>query len=69
MGIIMRCPKGARLASEQEYRFYKARFKERVQWSITGKCNYCCKHCFMSAPEGVQGEPTWDELLRSIGRL
>jgi MoaA/NifB/PqqE/SkfB family radical SAM enzyme len=53
----------------QEYRFFKARFKERVQWSITGKCNYCCKHCFLSAPEVVQGEPTWDELLRSIGRL
>lgn len=62
-GVIRRCPKGTKLAPEQEYRFYKARFKERVQWSITGKCNYCCKHCFMSAPEGVQGEPTWDELM------
>lgn len=62
-GLIHRCPKGAQLTPEQEYRFYPARFKERVQWSITGKCNYRCRHCFMSAPEGVQGEPTWDELM------
>ena len=54
---------GEKLRDYQKYVFYKARFKESVQWSITGKCNFRCKHCFMSAPHAVQGEPTWDELM------
>ena len=41
----------------QRYRFYDARCKQMVQWSITGKCNYRCRHCFMSAPHAAQGEP------------
>ena len=62
-GLIRRCVPEARLRPEQDYRFHRARFKELVQWSITGFCNYRCKHCFMSAGEGLQGAPSWDELM------
>lgn len=65
-GYIRRCEQDSFLFPEQEYRFYPARFKESVQWSITGKCNFRCRHCFMSAPEGVQGEPTYEELLTML---
>lgn len=50
----------------QEYKFYNARFKESVQWSITGKCNYKCRHCFMSAPHAAQGEPSWEQLIKML---
>jgi len=53
----------------QEYRFYPARFKESVQWSITGRSNCKCRHCFMSAPHGAQGKPSWDELMRMLDAL
>ena len=62
-GFIRECAPGERLAPYQEYRFYPVRFKKEVQWSITGRCNYRCRHCFMSAPRAAQGEPTWDELM------
>ena len=57
---------GERLRPEQEYRFYPARFKEDVQWSVTGRCNYKCRHCFMSAPYAAQGEPSWEQLMTML---
>lgn len=39
----------------QEYKSFPAMYKNSVQWSITGRCNYKCRHCFMSAPD-YQGE-------------
>ena len=65
-GFIRRCHAGERLMPVQEYRFYPARFKERVHWSVTGRCNYRCRHCFMSAPHAAQGEPSWDQLMAML---
>lgn len=48
------------------YNEYPGIFKKSVQWSLTGKCNYRCKHCFQSAPEGVLGEPTKEQLFDII---
>ena len=65
-GFIRRAQYGERLCPMQEYRFFPARFKQGVQWSITGRCNYRCKHCFMSAPHAAQGEPTWEQLMTML---
>ena len=65
-GFIRRTKGNERLQPTQEYRFYPARFKEYVQWSITGRCNYKCRHCFMSAPHAAQGEPAWEELMAML---
>ena len=64
--FIRQAREGEKLYDFQKYVFYPARFKESVQWSITGKCNFRCKHCFMSAPHAAQGEPTWDELMHML---
>ncbi len=40
-----------RLEPWQEYKSFPAMYKSQVQWSITGRCNYNCLHCFMSAPD------------------
>ena len=65
-GFICHAKEGEKLLPYQEYRFYPARFKESVQWSITGRCNYKCRHCFMSAPHAAQGEPSWDQLMHML---
>ena len=49
-GYIRPCRKGENLHENQRYRFYPSRFKERVLWAVTGRCNARCRHCFMSAP-------------------
>ena len=39
---------------------------ETVLWTITGKCNFRCRHCFMSAPHAAEGEPTFEELMQML---
>lgn len=63
------CEKGTGLRSCQEYHRYNNQFKESVQWSITGRCNYRCKHCFMSAGEGIFGEPSLEQCIKTIGEF
>ena len=65
-GIIRRSSGCEDLLPVQEYRFYGARFKEEVQWSVTGRCNSHCRHCFMSAPHSAQGEPSWEQLMQIL---
>ena len=40
-----------RLDAWQEYKCYPSMFKSEAMWSVTGRCNYFCRHCFMSAPD------------------
>lgn len=51
------------------YTEYKGIYKDSVHWSITGKCNYKCRHCFQSAPQGILGEPTTDQCFDIIRQL
>lgn len=51
------------------YRQYPGVYKDSVQWSVTGKCNYNCRHCFQSAPHGVLGEPTLAQCLDVLRQL
>ena len=70
-GIIIPCEPGAVCLPEQQYRFFDNRFVEVLHWSITGRCNYNCRHCFMSAPEAKYGELSHRaviEIARQIGR-
>ena len=54
---------------KQEYKFYKARYIRQAHFSITGKCNYKCKHCYMSAPDAKYGELSHDVILNIIQQM
>lgn len=57
------------LNKEQEYVEYPSRYVRSAHWSITGKCNYKCKHCFMSAPHAKYGELSHEHCVRIINQL
>ena len=57
------------LSPEQEYAEYPARFRESLQWSITGACNLKCRHCFMSAPHAKHGSPTHEQIIEIADQI
>jgi len=61
--IIRECPEGGELAPHQQYRRFSVKYREDVQLSITGLCNFKCKHCFQSAPIGKMGTISLEQLL------
>ena len=57
------------LDPEQEYRNFPGMYKNSVQWSITGRCNYRCRHCFMSAPDYKGEDLTLEQCKRIVNQL
>lgn len=57
------------LTENQKYRFYDNRFMKHIHWSITGRCNCRCKHCYMSAPDAKFGELSHDDIFKIIDEM
>ena len=57
------------LLPEQVYRRYPAEYRRDCHWSITGCCNFQCRHCFMSAPQAKHGTPSWEQLIDVADQL
>ena len=68
-GFIAPCERGDTIRPEQEYRLYPARYIRTAHWSITGHCNYRCKHCYMSAPDAKFGELSHEEIMSIVQQL
>lgn len=68
-GIIRPCERGDSITPEQIYKCYPARYIRTAHWSITGRCNYRCKHCYMSAPDAKLGELSHDEIMSIVQQL
>ncbi|MCR4870145.1 MAG: radical SAM protein [Atopobiaceae bacterium] len=54
---------------DQEYRYYDNHYIWQVHWSLTGRCNYRCRHCYMSAPHAVLPQPSTEECLRIADQI
>lgn len=57
------------LTQDQQYRFYPNRFVQSLSWSITGRCNFRCRHCYMDAPEGALGNLVHAEAVSLIDQM
>ena len=68
-GIVEPCPAGSSLRPGQEYRRFPARYIHTAHWSITGRCNYRCRHCYMSAPDAKLGELSHEQIMKMVGEL
>ena len=68
-GLIEACQCPSPLHQDQYYAFYKNRYVNRIFWSITGRCNYRCRHCYMDAPCGKLGELTTEQAVDLIDQM
>lgn len=50
-------------------RKYPVRYINRVHWSVTGKCNYRCRHCYMSAAGCTDEDISLDKIKEIICRM
>ncbi len=68
-GIVEKYEAGHALTPHQQYRKYPSRYINNVQWSITGKCNYKCRHCYMSAHEADAYELPHESVMDIVNQL
>ena len=68
-GVIEPCPQGEVLEEDQYYQYYDNRFVRSVLWSVTGYCNYRCRHCYMDAPDGKLGELSRQQAMNLIDQM
>lgn len=57
------------LLPEQKYKEFGNRYIQMVHWSMTGRCNYHCRHCYMSAPHAALPEPETSQCRRIIDEI
>ena len=57
------------LQSWQRYHVYPSRHLEAVHWSITGKCNFRCRHCLVSAPTACHPQLPFEDCVKIMDSI
>ena len=65
-GVLERC---AFAAPARLLTRYPNHYVSKAEWSVTGRCNFKCRHCFLSAPEARFGELSTVDCKRIIHGL
>lgn len=68
-GALEWLPEPTPLEPGQEYRFFDNLHITSVQWSITGHCNYRCRHCYMCAPHAQLPHPSTEQCLDIVDQI
>lgn len=53
----------------QRYDVFPSRYLETVHWSITGKCNFNCRHCLVSAPDAQHPQLPLKDCLHIVHEI
>ena len=67
--IIIKTLQPDKISPIQRYRFYDCRYIPSIHWSITGNCNFRCRHCYMDAPAGRDGSLSIEECFFIIDQI
>ncbi len=67
--IIVQCDNVHSILTGHSYYQYPNRFVPRVHWSITRKCNYRCRHCYMESPLCKSDELSTEECKKIIDQM
>ena len=67
--IIEPCEKDHSITPNQEYKRYSSPYVRTAHWSITGKCNYKCRHCYLSSPDVNSHELSHEDIMKIINEL
>ncbi len=68
-GIAELCKEGNSIDPSQQYRKAENPRISGLHWSVTGRCNLNCRHCYMEGPSGRYGELSFEGMLRVIEQL
>ena len=68
-GFIRLSDEPREISREQYYYHYDNRHIKHVYWSITGRCNFRCRHCYLNAPDAEMGEMTHEEAIGIIDQM
>ncbi|MBR3316473.1 MAG: radical SAM protein [Atopobiaceae bacterium] len=53
----------------QRYHVFPSRYVDSVHWSITGKCNFKCRHCLVSAPSAHHPQLPLEDLMHLVREM
>jgi radical SAM protein with 4Fe4S-binding SPASM domain len=68
-GMAEECAAGRSLLKGQAFRQAKNSFIDGLLLSITNRCNFRCRHCFVEAPQGRYGEMPKDALFSLLDQF
>lgn len=69
-GVIGECVEPDPIDETQGYRLYPCWRFNLVNWAITGRCNYNCRHCFAAADlNPMAAHPTTGQCLEFVRQL
>lgn len=68
-GVLEYSDEPSALEPNQAFHCYPNKFLREVHWSVTGGCNYRCRHCYMSAPFARFSQPSTEEALRLVDEM
>ncbi len=68
-GIICCSETPKEISREQYYRHYDNHYIHDIYWSVTGRCNFRCRHCYINAPDAGMGEMSYEEAISVIDQM
>ena len=67
--ILIECAEDEGLSDFQKYKYSPSKMSQVLTWSITGNCNLCCRHCYISSDKNLYGEISLEKCKEVIRQM